>query len=75
MDSFRKWLEKKLGYSIRVVACSRSISWEIDPKAPVKTKVGLMIVSNTFFLLTGMFPILLLAIVAFLMFFWETFLY
>ncbi len=71
MDRFRKWLEGKLGYSIKVVPGSRSISWEITSKAPIKKKIWLMIVSNAFFLLTEMFPIFLMAIFVILMFFVE----
>ncbi len=68
MDSFREWLGKKLGYPIRAIAGFRSISWKIDSKAPVKTKIFLMIVSNAFILLSGMVPIFLLALVTLLMF-------
>lgn len=66
MNDFRKWLGKKLGYSIQVNTGFRSISWKIDVRAPAITKICLMIVSNTFFLLAGMFPIFLLAIIIFL---------
>lgn len=68
MNDFRNWLGKKLGYSIKAVAGFRWISWEIDPKAPAKAKICVMIVSNVFIILTGLVPILILAIIALVMF-------
>lgn len=68
MNDLRKWVGKKLGYPIKAVASSRWISWEIDPKAPAKARICVMIVSNAFILLTGLVPILVLAIVALVMF-------
>ncbi|MBN2005483.1 MAG: hypothetical protein JXA21_19145 [Anaerolineae bacterium] len=69
MDRFRHWLEERLGYPIKVVSGFRYISWEIEGKAPLETKIVLMIVSNAFILLSGMVPIFMLAVIAFLMFF------
>jgi hypothetical protein len=73
MDGFRRWLGNKLGYSIKVIHGFRSISWRVDSRAPRKTRFRLMIISNTFFLLSGFVPIIVLLIVVLLMFMYCSF--
>src|SRR5262245_30264617 len=67
MDRFRQWLGEQLGYPIRVVPCYRFISWQIAPEAPANLKFRLLLVSNAFFLLAGLWPIFLLGMVGLLL--------
>jgi len=68
MDRLRELFQKKLGYPISVVTGFRSISWKINSRAPLVTKIWVMIVSNAFILLSGMVPIFFLGVLGSLMF-------